>query len=149
LGPSVHKISWNCEVRYNCQFVQGDQSCFHQAAAVLLFICSSVWLAHPPARWGNSVLNAALCSRDQLQDPPLALLWEFGLLPHLHCLPLCFFQSLLGTSGSFGSLACHPSTAVSLYGSLGLCLVLMAPLGVWLVVLLLLSAFAALPVLDH
>jgi hypothetical protein len=76
--------------------------------------------APSPARQDKSVLNAD--PRDQLWDPPPALLWEVGLSPHSPCQSLCFSQSLLGPRGSSGKL---------------------------LVTLLLLSAFAALPSLDH
>jgi hypothetical protein len=65
--------------------------------------------------WGNSHLNAVLCPRDQLWGPPPALLLEVGLSPHPCSQPLCFFQSLLGSSGSFGSLACHHAPTLSLY----------------------------------
>jgi hypothetical protein len=42
LGPEI----------IHCQFVQGGQicCCIHQAAAVLLYHCNSVWSAPPPAR---------------------------------------------------------------------------------------------------
>jgi hypothetical protein len=63
---------------------------FHQAAAALPFSCSSFWSATLPAWWGNSVLNAFLCPRDWLWDPPPALFWEAGLLPH-PTLSLCAF----------------------------------------------------------
>jgi hypothetical protein len=51
---------------------------------------SSVWSVPPPARWGNSVLNAAFCPRDQLQNPPPAL---FGQLAYhiISTLSLCAF----------------------------------------------------------
>jgi hypothetical protein len=50
----------------------------------LSFSCNSVWSAPLPTRWGNSVLNMPSVLLDQLQDPPhppLAPLWEVGLLP--------------------------------------------------------------------
>jgi hypothetical protein len=77
----------------SCLIVGGQSCCFKQAAAVLFFSCSSVWSAPPSARWGNSVLNAVLCARDQLQDPPPSLLWEVGLLSYPHC-QLCAFPNL-------------------------------------------------------
>jgi hypothetical protein len=49
----------------------------------------------------------------------------------------------------FGWLACHPTPALSLCTSPDLCWVLVALLGGWIVSLLLLSAFAALPALVH
>jgi hypothetical protein len=94
----------------------GWSELFSQAAAVF-FSCSCVCSAPPLARWGNSVLNAALCPGDRLWDPPPALLWEVSLL----LIP-----------------------SFSLYACPNLCWVLVAPLGGWLVSLLLLSAFAAL-----
>jgi hypothetical protein len=94
-------------------------------AAVLLFSCSCVCSAPSPARWINSVLNAALCPRDQLCDATSALHWEGwpvtpplkgGLLPHSLSQPLCLSRSLLRVSGSSGRLrlACHPAPALSL-----------------------------------
>jgi hypothetical protein len=68
--------------------------------------------------WGNSVLNAALWPRVQLQDPP----------------PVYFRR-----------LACHPTPAFTLCASLNLFWVLVALMGGWLVAPLLLSAFAAFP----
>jgi hypothetical protein len=126
-GPSVHKISWNCEVRWGVQFMQGGQSCcFHQVTAGLPFSCSSVWSAPPLARWGNSLLNGALCPRDQLQDPPPALLWEDGLLSHPRSQPLRFPWSLLSASSSSGKLACR------LTPTLKLCCFMCMSLRVWL-----------------
>jgi hypothetical protein len=60
-----------------------------------------------------------------------------------------FFPISAGASWSFGNLAWHPTPALSLYASPDLCWVLAAPLGGWLVDLFLLSAFAALPMLDN
>jgi hypothetical protein len=71
--------------------------------------------APPPARWGNSVLNAALCPRDQLWDPPPALLWEDGLLPQPHSQTLCFSWVLLGAGSSSGKLVFCPVPALSLW----------------------------------
>jgi hypothetical protein len=100
--------------------MQGGQSCcFQQAAAMLSFSCISVWSAPPPARWGNSVLNPALCPRDQIQDPPPALTWEIGLSSQPH-FSLCAFADL--------------------------CWVLVAPLGGWFVIPLPLSAVMPLPI---
>jgi hypothetical protein len=114
-GPSFHKITWSCKVRYDCQLMQGGQSCcFHQATAVLFFSCSSVWSAPSPARWSNSVLNAVLCPRDQLWDPPPALLWEVSLLIHPLFQPLPFCWSLLGACRSSRQLVCWPTPALSL-----------------------------------
>jgi hypothetical protein len=81
---------------------------------VLPFNCSSVWLAPLPAKWGNSVLNAALCPRGQLHNLPPALLWEVGLSPHPCSQTLYFSHTLLGASGSSGRLACHPTPTLIL-----------------------------------
>jgi hypothetical protein len=86
-----------------------------------------------PSKVGNSVLNAALCPRDQVWDPPPVLLWEVGLSPHPHFQLLCFSHSLLGASNSFGRLACHSTPTLSLYVSPDLCWVLVAPIVGWLV----------------
>jgi hypothetical protein len=93
--------------------MQGDQSCFQQVAAVLLFSCSSVWSAFPPVRWGNSVLNATLCPRDLLWDPPPALFWDVSLLLCSPSQPLSLSQSLLSASSSSMWLACQPNPALS------------------------------------
>jgi hypothetical protein len=114
---------------------------------MLPFSCSSVWSAPPPARWGNSVLNAAPCPRNQVLDPLSALLLEVGLSPDPCSQLFCISQSLLGAINSFVRLACHPTPALSLYPSPNLCRVLVAPLGGWLVTLLPLSVFAASPTL--
>jgi hypothetical protein len=98
--------------------MQGGQSCCsHQAAAALLFSCSSVWSAPLPARWSNSVLNAALCQRSAqgstscpalgvwpitptllsafvfflISAGCLQLLWEVGLLAHPYSQPLLLY----------------------------------------------------------
>jgi hypothetical protein len=128
--------------------MHGGQSCccFHQAATALSFSCNSVWSAPPLARWGNSVLNTALC--------PTRLDLEFTAFPALGSWPvtpkcsqcLCFSQSVLGASSSFRRLACHSMPALSLCASPDLCWVLMNPLGGWLVAPPPLSAFVALPV---
>jgi hypothetical protein len=130
--------------------MQDGQSCccFHQVAAALPFSCSSFWSAPPPARWGNSVLDAALCPRDQLQDLPPALLWEVGLSLHPCSQSLFFSWSLLDASSSFGRLAYHPTPTLSFYA-----FPISAGAGCssrsWLVPPLLLSAFAAFPMLVH
>jgi hypothetical protein len=129
-GSSVHRISWNCGLRYDCQLVQGGQiCCFHQVAAMLPFSFRSVWSTSPLASWGNSVLNAALCPRDQLWDPSPSLLWEVSLLSQPLSQPLCLFQSLLDSGGSSGKLACHPTLALSLC-----CFTCVSSLRVWLLV---------------
>jgi hypothetical protein len=99
--------------------MQAILSCFHQAATVFLFSCSSILSATPPARWNNSVLNSELCPRDQLWDPPPALTWEVSMSP-----PLLFsvFMPLLISAGSWrlgvgsssGRLACHSAPYLSL-----------------------------------
>jgi hypothetical protein len=100
------------------ELVQGCQCCcFCHTTVVLPFSCISVYSAPPPARRDNSVLNAALWPRDQLLDPPTALLWEVGLVPHPYCQPLCLSHPLLGPSGSSGRLACHPTPTFSLFAS--------------------------------
>jgi hypothetical protein len=80
----------------------------------LPFSCSSEWSAPPAARWCNSVLNAALCPRGQLQDPPPALIWEVGLSSHPHSQPLCLSKPLLSASGCSGKLPCYPTPMLSL-----------------------------------
>jgi hypothetical protein len=127
----------------------GQSCCFHQVVAALPFSNSSVLSASPPARWGNSVLNAALCPRDKLWDLPSALFWEVGLLSHPCSQPLYFSWSLLETRGSFGRLTCHPTPALIFYASSDLCWVPAAPLRGWLVAPPPISAFAALPVFVH
>jgi hypothetical protein len=116
------KLQLGAEVTH-CQFVQGGQSCccFHQVAAVLPFSCNSVWSASPSARWGNSVLNTALCPMRSalgcttypawggglVTSPPLSafvplltfagcqwLLWEVSLLPH-PTVSLCCFSTFV------------------------------------------------------
>jgi hypothetical protein len=130
--------------------VQGGQSCcFSPGSSCVAFQLQLCWSVLPLAKCGNSVLNAVFFPRDHLQDPPPALLWEVGLLSHLCSHLLCFSQSLLCASGSFGRLTCHPTTTLSLYAYPDLCWVPIAPLGCFLVTLLPISAFVALPVLDH
>jgi hypothetical protein len=120
---------------------------FHQMAAALPFSCSSVW-SDPPsqARWGNSVLNAALCPTrsapgsttcptlgDWLVAPPL--LSTFG-----------FSQHLLGAISSSGRFVCCPTPALSLHASPELCSVLVSSLGGWNFAPPPFSAFVAFPV---
>jgi hypothetical protein len=96
--------------------VHGGQSCFcfHQVAAVLPFLCNSVWSALPPARWGNSVLNIALCSlRSALGSTTCPTLGDW-LVAHSCFQPLCLSQPLVGANGSSGKLACPSTSALSL-----------------------------------
>jgi hypothetical protein len=101
--------------------MQGGQSCcFHQAVAALPFSYNFMWLAPPPARWGNSVLNTAFCPTRSALGPttyptlggwlisPLllsafvslpasagwGLLWAVGLSLH-SCSHLCSLRVLL------------------------------------------------------
>jgi hypothetical protein len=65
--------------------------------ALQLHLCS---VSSPPARWGNSALNAALCPRDYFWDPSPALLWEVGLLPHLCSQPMLLYPNLFTESSA-------------------------------------------------
>jgi hypothetical protein len=87
----------------------GQTCCFHHVKAVFLFSYSSVWSALPPARWGNSVLNAALCpkrSAPQFTTCPALGGWSGELL--------CLSRPLLSASASSGRLVCHPTPALIL-----------------------------------
>jgi hypothetical protein len=81
---------------------------------VFFFSCCSVWSAPPPARWSNSVLNAALCPWDQFWDPPPALTWEVSLSLHSLSQPLCLSWSLVGADTSSRRMAYWPAPAHSL-----------------------------------
>jgi hypothetical protein len=92
----------------------GQSSCFHEAASVFFFSCSSVCSAPPQARWGNSGLNAALCPRVQVPVPPPEVLWEISLSLCSLSQPLCLSQTLLGSRCSSKWLACWPALIHSL-----------------------------------
>jgi hypothetical protein len=81
---------------------------FQKVAVAMPFSCSSVWSIHPPARWGNSVLNVVLC--------PVR---STGI----HYLP------------NFGRLTCHLIPSLILCASPNLCWVLVNPMGGWLTAL--------------
>jgi hypothetical protein len=90
--------------------MQGDHSYVHQAAAGVFFSYRSDLLAPSPARWGNSVLSAALCPRYWFWYPPPALLWEVSF-------PLIVFMALLISAvcrALSRQLACQPTSAFSL-----------------------------------
>jgi hypothetical protein len=113
---------------------------------VLPFSCNSVWSASPPARWGNSVLNAALCSmRSATGSMTCPTFGSWLFVPPPHSQPLCFSLPLLDFSGSSGS----PAPTLRHCASPYLCWVLATALGGWFVFALLLLAFVALPAFIH
>jgi hypothetical protein len=85
--------------------------CFHLLCAEFLmeFSCNFVQLL-PQQSEAIQFWILPFILLDQLQDPPLAWLWEVGLLPHPLSLPLCLSQPLLDVSGSSGKLACPPTS---------------------------------------
>jgi hypothetical protein len=96
--------------------MQGGQSCscFLPGSSCIALQLHLYLVSSSPARWGNSVLNSALCPMKSALDPPPDLLCELGLPPHPCSQPLHLSWPLLSSSSSSGRLACYPTLALSL-----------------------------------
>jgi hypothetical protein len=126
--------------------MQGGLSCCFNRCQLCCPSAAALFGELLPQHGRTIWLNAALCSRDQLRDPPSAvlggwpvvppllsafvlflisdecwwLLWEVNLLPHSLFQTLCLSQSLLGACGSSWGLAYRPSL-LSAFAALSAC----------------------------